>query len=140
MLVEILIIVIMVIVCFILYEPATTSPIRWHPPYLVDNADTLYLGDHHWQQIVLLFQIFTFLWFIVCLCVNQSVCVSLSVYNRSQVFKNSLWWGSQLPFSQKIIMYCLVSGEWGFPLEAVQITDKEVLIGQDVYIIFCLGL
>ena len=47
MLLEILVIVIMVIVCFILYELATMSPLGWHLPHLVDNTDTLYLGDQH---------------------------------------------------------------------------------------------
>ena len=46
MLVEILI-VIMIIVCFTLYELATMSPLEQHPPHLVDNIDTLYLGDQH---------------------------------------------------------------------------------------------
>ena len=47
MLVEIHIIVIMVIVCFILYQLATMSPLGRHPQDLVDNTDTLYLGDQH---------------------------------------------------------------------------------------------
>ena len=47
MLVEILIIVIIIIVCFILYELETMSPLGCHPPHLVDNTDTLYLGDQH---------------------------------------------------------------------------------------------
>ena len=44
---EILIIVIMIIVCYILYELAAMNPLRGHPPHLVDNIDTLYLGDQH---------------------------------------------------------------------------------------------
>ena len=47
MLVEILVVVIMIIVCFILYEMATISPLGRHPPNLVDNTDTLYLGYQH---------------------------------------------------------------------------------------------
>ena len=40
-------IVIMIIICFILYELETMRPLRWHPPHLVDNTDTLYLRDQH---------------------------------------------------------------------------------------------
>ena len=35
MLVEILLIVPMIIVCFILYKLATMSPLGWHPPHAV---------------------------------------------------------------------------------------------------------
>ena len=45
MFVEILVIVIMIIGC--LYELATMSPLGYHPPHVVDNTDTLYLGDQH---------------------------------------------------------------------------------------------
>ena len=27
----------------------------WHPPCIVDNTDTLYLGDQHCQETVLVF-------------------------------------------------------------------------------------
>ena len=47
MFVEILVIVMMIIVCFILYELATMSPSGLHPPHLVDKTDTLYLGYQH---------------------------------------------------------------------------------------------
>ena len=46
MLVEIFTMII-VIVCFILYELASMSFLGWHPPHLMDNTDTLYLGDLH---------------------------------------------------------------------------------------------
>ena len=46
MLVEILT-VIMVVVCFILYELAEMTPLGWHPPHLADNTDTLYLEHQH---------------------------------------------------------------------------------------------
>ena len=36
-----------------------------------------------------------------------------------------------------IKMQLLAYGEWGCLLEAIQITDKKGLIGQDVYVIFC---
>ena len=47
MLVEIFIIV-MIIVYFILYELAAMSLLGWHPLHLMDNTDTLYLGDQYW--------------------------------------------------------------------------------------------
>ena len=46
MLVEILLIIIIIIVFFILHELAT-RPLGWHPQHVVDNIDTLYLGDQH---------------------------------------------------------------------------------------------
>ena len=79
MLVEILLIIIMIIDCFILYELATMSPLGWHPPHLVDNTDTLYLGDQHWQQTVLVFLDFYFFVFI-SLPMCQSVCVSVGLF------------------------------------------------------------
>ena len=74
MLVEILVIVIMVIVCFILYELVTISPLGWHPSHLVDNTDTLYLGDQHWQTDIAVF--FRFLHF----CVHKFANASVSLY------------------------------------------------------------
>ena len=47
MLVEIFIIAIMIIICFILYELETMSPQERHPRYLVDYTDNLYLADQH---------------------------------------------------------------------------------------------
>ena len=73
MVVEILLIIIMIIVCFILYELATINPLGSHPPHVVDNTDTLYLGDQHWQQTVLGF--FRFLLF----CIHQFGYVSVNV-------------------------------------------------------------
>ena len=78
MLVEILIIVIMIIVSFILYELATMNPLRWHPPHLLDNTDTLYLRDQHWQQTVLVFLDFYFFLF-TSLPICQLVCVSVGL-------------------------------------------------------------
>ena len=43
MLVEIIIFII-IITCFILHYLATMSSLGWHPPYLVDNTDTQYVG------------------------------------------------------------------------------------------------
>ena len=48
--VEFFIVVLMEILndyCFTLYQLATMSPLWCHPPYLVDNTDTQYLGDQH---------------------------------------------------------------------------------------------
>ena len=77
--VEILIIVIMIIVYFILYEVATTSLLEWHPPHLVDNTDILYLGDQHWQQTVLVFLDFYF-FVLISLPLCQSVCVFVGLF------------------------------------------------------------
>ena len=102
MVVEILLII-MIILCFILYELATMSPLGWHPPHVVDNTDALYLGDQHWQQTMLFF--FRFLLF----CVHQfayasvSLCISGSVCNPFQVFKNSFLRCSQWPLVVKVL-------------------------------------
>ena len=50
------------------------SPLGWHPPHLVDNTNTQYLGDQHWQWC----WCFRFS-FLVCICLSicQSVCVSV---------------------------------------------------------------
>ena len=79
MLVGILIIVIMGIVCFILHDLSTVNPLRWHPPYLVDDTDTLYLEDQHRQQTVLFFcrfLLFLFISFPIC----QPICVSVGLF------------------------------------------------------------
>ena len=90
-------------VSFTLCELATMSPLGWHPPHLVDNTDTLYLGDQHWQSTVLVF--FRFLFFCIHLFayVSVTLCVTGSVWSPSQVFKKSLLQSSQLPLSQKMI-------------------------------------
>ena len=80
---EILVVVIIIIVCFILFELATMSPLGWHPPHLVDNTDTV-SGDQQWQQTLLAFLDFYFFVFI-SLPMCQSVCVRGSVCNPFQV-------------------------------------------------------
>ena len=127
MLVEILIIFIMIIVCFILYNLAKMSSLGWYPLHLVDNTNTLYLGDQYWYQTVLLF--FRFSLF----CVHQfayvwvSLCVCGSVCNPSQGFKNPLLWVSQWILSQKMIkIYWLTFREWGSPLD----NDPKLVVGQ----------
>ena len=73
MFVEILVVVIMSIACFILYELATMSPLGWHPPHLVDNTDTVSRGPSLTTDIVgffkfLLFCVHTFAYVSVSLC------------------------------------------------------------------------
>ena len=104
-----------VTICFILCELETTSPLGWHLPHLVDNTYTLYLGDQHWQQTVLVF--------FRCL-----------LFNANQVGYGSInlyiW-----PFSQKLIKtQWLASGKWCCPLVKdrnwswnSQIADKKLL-------------
>ena len=63
------------------------SPLRWHPPYLVDNTDTQRLRDRHREQTVgffkfLLFCAHQFIYVSFSLCVFESVC------NPTQVLKN----------------------------------------------------
>ena len=55
----------------------------WYPPHLVDNTDTQYLRDQHWQQC----SVFRFFFYFLSICLS----VSLSVYIclQSQVFENS---------------------------------------------------
>ena len=52
------------------------SPLGWHPPHLMNNSNTQYLGDQHWQQC----WFFVFLFFLsICLSRCKSLC-SLSVH------------------------------------------------------------
>ena len=55
------------------------SLLGWHPRHLVDNTDTLFLGDQHWQQAVLVFLYFYFSVFL-SLPKCQSVCVSVRLF------------------------------------------------------------
>ena len=102
MLVEILLIIIMIIVYFILYELATMSPLGWHLPNLVDNTDTLSGGRTLTIDSVGFFRFLLF-------CVHEfafapvSLCVCVPVFNTSQIFKNSLLWSSEWPSNQKMI-------------------------------------
>ena len=96
----------------------TMRYLEYHPPHLVDNADTLYLGNQLWQQAVLFFYKFLlFLCSSVCLCLSHSlVCVFL--YNPPQVFKSSLLWGCQWPLKQKMRKtQWLRLGEWDCPID-----------------------
>ena len=52
------------------------SPLGWHPPHLMNNSNTQYLRDQHWQQC----WFFVFLFFLsICLSRCKSLC-SLSVH------------------------------------------------------------
>ena len=75
---------IVIIIIFILYKLATMSPFGWHPPHLVDNTDTLYLGDQIDNRQCWFFKIF------LCFCVQQFAFMSVSFFRfcaiYSQVF------------------------------------------------------
>ena len=76
---EIIFIVFMIIICCliayrIILVLATMNPAGWYSPHLVDNTDTLYLGDQHRQQQCWLFR---FLLFGVHLFVYMLVSVSV---------------------------------------------------------------
>ena len=123
---EILLLIIMIIVCFILYELATMSPLGWHPRDVVDNTDTLYLRDQHWQQTVLVFLDFYFFVFI-SLPMGQSVCVSVGMFAIH--FKFLKIWCCQWLLSQKMIeTQWLTSGDWDCPLDN---EPKLVLVQQN---------
>ena len=47
MLVEILVNINLIILCFTVHELATMRPLGRNPPHIMDNTDTLYLGDQH---------------------------------------------------------------------------------------------
>ena len=102
-------------------------PLGWHPPHLVDNADTL-SGEPALTTGSIIFFIYFYFF-----CVHQFVYVSVTVWvcgspcNPSQVFKNSLLWGSQLSLNQKMIKtQWLTLGEWGCPLD----NDLKLVMGQ----------
>ena len=64
------------------------SPLGWHPPHVVVNPDSLYLGDRYSQQAVLVFQDFYFFMFI-SLPMCQSVCVSVGLFAIYLLFLKS---------------------------------------------------
>ena len=69
---------------FYLVIAATRSPLGWHTPHVVDNKDTQYLGDQHWQQCWC-FRIF-FFFVSTCLFMCQSVCVSVHLFTSNLKF------------------------------------------------------
>ena len=76
----------LMIICFILHWLATMSPLGRHPPHLVDNTDTQYLGDQYWQQCWC-FSLF-FFFVSICLSMCQSVCVSVHLFTVTVNFLN----------------------------------------------------
>ena len=71
------------------------SPLGWHPPHLVDNTDTQYLGDQHWQQCWC-FR-FSFFFVSICLSMCQSVCVSVYLLRINLKFlKTHNYWLAHL--------------------------------------------
>ena len=69
---------------------------RVTPPHLLDDTDTLYLGDQHWQ--LCWFFLFFFL-VSTCLSLCQSVCVSVRL---KQIYVN-LSWGLELKKSTNYV-------------------------------------
>ena len=74
------------------------SLLGWHPPHLMYNTDTQYLGDQHWQQC----WFFRFFFYFVSICLTVSLCLYICL--QSQVFENS-----QL-LTSSFIYVSLVSG------------------------------
>ena len=73
------------------------SPLGWHPPYLVDNTDTQYPGDHHWHQCWF-FRFFSF-FVSVCLYMFQLVCVFVCIFTINLKFlKTHNYWLVQLVY------------------------------------------
>ena len=71
------------------------SCLGWHPSHLVDNTDTQYLGDQHWQQCWC-FR-FSFFFVSICLSMCQSVCVSVHLFRINLRFsKPDNYWLAQL--------------------------------------------
>ena len=56
------------------------SPLGWHPPHLVDNTDTLPLGDQHRQQAVFFFFLDFYFFVFISLPMCQSVCGSVDLF------------------------------------------------------------
>ena len=123
---EILTITVMIIVCFILYELATMNPLRWHPPHLVNNTDTLYLEDQHWQQTVFISlpicQKSVYLW--ICL-------QFISIFLKLVILR------FPVTFQSKTDKNAVINIKW------VRLSKLKVKInywiGRHVNVIFCLG-
>ena len=52
------------------------SPLGWHPPHLVANTDTRYLGDQHGQKCWVFLEIY----FLFCVYLFVYVLVRVSVH------------------------------------------------------------
>ena len=73
------------------------SPLGWHPPHLVDNTDTQYLGDQHWYQHWFL-DFFSF-FVSVSLSMFQLVCVFVCLFTINLKFlKTHDHWVVQLVY------------------------------------------
>ena len=71
------------------------SPLGWHAPHLVDNTDTQYLRDQHWQQCWCLR--FSFFFVFISLSMCQSVCLSVDLLRINLKFLNiHNYWLAQL--------------------------------------------
>ena len=77
------------------------EPCRVTPLHLVDNTDTQYLGDQHWQQCW--FFRFFFLFVSICLSMCQSVCVSVYLFTINLKFlKTHNYWLAQLVYVSQV--------------------------------------
>ena len=61
------------------------SPLRAHPPHLVDSTNTQYLGGQHWQQSWFFFFFFYFV--SICFSIGQSVCLYICLQLISNFWK-----------------------------------------------------
>ena len=79
---------------FCLALAGNNESFRWHPPNLVNNTDTQYLGDQHWQQCW--FVRFFFFLVSIYFCMCQSVCVSVHLFTINLKFsKTHNYWLAQ---------------------------------------------
>ena len=59
------------------------SPLRAHPPHLVDSTNTQYLGGQHWLQS----RFFFFYFVSICFSIGQSVCLYICLQLISNFWK-----------------------------------------------------
>ena len=102
-------------------------PLGYHAPHIFDNADTLYLQNHHWEQAVFFLYKF-FLCVFISLPLSLSFCGSVSLiaihlkflkaccYKVASDLSNKKWWKKQW----------LTLGDWGCPLD----NDSKLVMGQ----------
>ena len=114
----------------ILYSLATMSPLGWQSPHLVDNTDTQYLGEQHWQQC----WCFRFCFFFVSICLRmcQSVFVSVHLFRINLKFlKTHKYWLAQL------LYLSLVSGllleTWRMHLKMLRSSSKKSWYGNQCH-------
>ena len=116
MLVEIFIII-MIIVYFILYELTTMSLLGWQPSHVMDNTDTLYQGDHYWQQPVFFLGFCFFVFISLPICPSIWVTVDLFAIWLKFLKDHYYQVPSELWVKQLIKTQCLTLGEWYCPLD-----------------------